>query len=89
MKSFVLSFVAMDRPGLVEKLSQTLTVAGGNWLESRMARLAEKFDDIALLDKSREMESVFSQPPLAIKKSGFHPNTRNNRGKNWSRRFCV
>ena len=67
MKSFVLSFVAMDRPGLVEKLPQTLTVAGGNWLESRMARLAEKFDDIALLDISREMESVFSQSLSVIK----------------------
>ena len=88
MKSFVLSFVATDSPGLVEKLSQAVSVTGDNWLVSRMARLAEKFSDIALFDISREMESVFRQSLSVIKKSGFHPNTRNNRGKNWSRRFC-
>ncbi len=71
MKSFFLSFVATDRPGLVEKLSQAVTVAGGNWLESRMARLAEKFAGIALLDIPSEKETAFRQSLSAIENQGF------------------
>ena len=46
----ILSFIADDRPGLVETLSSTVTQAGGNWLESRMAHMAEKFAEIVRVD---------------------------------------
>jgi len=46
----ILSFIADDRPGLVGMLSQTVTQSGGNWLESRMAHMAEKFAGIARVD---------------------------------------
>jgi glycine cleavage system regulatory protein len=42
----VLTFIGEDRPGLVRSLSQTVASHGGNWLESRMARLAGKFAGI-------------------------------------------
>lgn len=42
----VLTVIGPDRPGLVELLSSTIAEHGGNWLESRMARLAGKFAGI-------------------------------------------
>lgn len=46
----VLSFIADDRPGLVDTLSQAITDTGGNWHESRMAHLAEKFAGIVRIE---------------------------------------
>ena len=42
----VLTVLGEDRPGLVESLSQAIAAHNGNWLESRMARLAGKFAGI-------------------------------------------
>jgi glycine cleavage system regulatory protein len=41
--SLVLTVIADDRPGIVEKLADAILAAGANWEESRMARLAGKF----------------------------------------------
>jgi glycine cleavage system regulatory protein len=46
----ILSFIADDRPGLVGTLSRAVTESGGNWLESRMAHMAEKFAGIVRVD---------------------------------------
>jgi glycine cleavage system regulatory protein len=43
MQDVVLTIVGEDRPGLVEAVAQAVAGAGGNWLESRMARLAGRF----------------------------------------------
>jgi glycine cleavage system regulatory protein len=42
----VLTVLGDDRPGLVESVAQIIATHGGNWLESRMARLAGKFAGI-------------------------------------------
>lgn len=42
----VLTVLGEDRPGLVESLSQVIAAHDGNWLESRMSRLAGKFAGI-------------------------------------------
>ena len=39
----VLTLLGPDRPGLVEAVAQAIVACGGNWVESRMARLAGKF----------------------------------------------
>ena len=41
--SLVVTVIGDDRPGIVERLSDLVLAAGGNWEESRMARLAGKF----------------------------------------------
>jgi glycine cleavage system regulatory protein len=46
MKLLVLTVMGPDRPGLVESLSEILATHGGNWEESRMARLAGQFAGI-------------------------------------------
>ena len=42
-KTLVLTVLGDDKPGIVERLSDEVLAAGGNWEESRMARLAGKF----------------------------------------------
>ena len=44
--SLVLTVLGDDRPGLVESLAHLIAAHEGNWLESRMARLAGKFAGI-------------------------------------------
>lgn len=46
MDHLVLTVIAQDKPGLVELLAQCIAEHGGNWLESRMARMAGQFAGI-------------------------------------------
>lgn len=43
MSDLVLVLIGADRPGLVEAVAERIADHGGNWLESRMARLAGQF----------------------------------------------
>jgi|SRR5687767_13035021 len=45
-RSLVLTVIGDDKPGIVEQLADQVLAAGGNWEESRMARLAGKFAGI-------------------------------------------
>jgi glycine cleavage system regulatory protein len=71
-KTLVLTFIAKDRPGLVEKLSETVTEEGGNWLESRMAHLAEKFAGIARIEVAGDKVSSLKNALMALDAEGFH-----------------
>jgi glycine cleavage system regulatory protein len=58
----VLTILGPDRPGLVEAISQAIAAHGGNWLESRMARLAGKFAGILRVDvPSAEVQALSSK----------------------------
>ena len=46
MDHLVLTVIAPDQPGLVEKVAQCVAGHGGNWLESRMSRMAGQFAGI-------------------------------------------
>lgn len=46
MDHLVLTVIAPDQPGLVEKVAQCVAAHGGNWLESRMSRMAGQFAGI-------------------------------------------
>lgn len=50
----VLTVISADKPGLVESIAQTITRHGGNWLESRMARMAGQFAGILRVDIASE-----------------------------------
>ena len=45
----VLTFMGRDKPGLANAISQTIAAAGGSWMASRVARLADKFAGIVLV----------------------------------------
>ena len=44
--SLVFTFIGADKPGLIQRLSHTVSQHGGNWLESRMSQLAGQFAGI-------------------------------------------
>lgn len=46
MHDLVVTLIGPDRPGLVEAVATVIAAHGGNWLESRMTRLAGKFAGI-------------------------------------------
>jgi glycine cleavage system regulatory protein len=46
MTDLVLTLIGPDRPGLVQAVAGIVAEHGGNWLESRMTRLAGKFAGI-------------------------------------------
>ena len=46
MESLVVTVIGKDRPGLVELVSAVVEEHGGDWVESRMSRLAGEFAGI-------------------------------------------
>ncbi|HBE71586.1 MAG TPA: glycine cleavage system protein R [Planctomycetaceae bacterium] len=79
MKSdLVLTFTSPDRPGVVERLTKVVVAGGGNWEESRLARLCGDFAGIARIsvaaDRSdtlrRELESLCdSELQISVRQS--------------------
>lgn len=47
--SYIITFIADDRPGLVEQLSGAIKQNEGNWLESRLSQLGGKFAGLILV----------------------------------------
>lgn len=53
MSAFIVfTFIGEDKPGLIERLSNTVSQHGGNWLESRMSQMAGHFAGIARIQAS-------------------------------------
>ena len=70
-KTLILTFIADDRPGLVERISQTGADAG-NWLDSRMAHLAAKFAGIAKVEIAEDGIAALEDSLRALDAEGFH-----------------
>ena len=70
-KTYVLTFIAEDRPGLVERLSDAVSHHDGNWLESRMAHLAGKFAGIARIEISGDKIPSFKKALAALGAEGL------------------
>ncbi len=78
--SIVFTFIGADKPGLIEKMSNTVSEHGGNWLESRMSQLAGHFAGITRVqintsqaDQLRSALEALSSNELSI--SIQHDNT--------------
>ena len=63
MQSYlIMTVLGNDRPGLVSSLADTVASHGGNWLESRMARLAGQFAGIVRIEcPSETADALISQ----------------------------
>ncbi len=55
--SLVLTLIGPDRPGLVETVAELVAAHGGNWLESRLARLGGQFAGIVRIELPGEREA--------------------------------
>ena len=70
-KTLVLTFIARDKPGLVERLSDTVAGQGGNWLESRMVHLAEQFAGLARVEVPADKVASLKAAVMALEAEGF------------------
>lgn len=49
-KKLVITIIGKDRPGMVDKVSETVLAHEGNWRDSRMTRLGGRFAGVALIE---------------------------------------
>ncbi|HXH03976.1 MAG TPA: ACT domain-containing protein [Candidatus Competibacteraceae bacterium] len=70
--SLVLTVMGPDRPGLVDSLSRVVAEHGGNWLESRMARLAGQFAGILLVEAPEARALALRQALEGLAGEGLH-----------------
>ena len=70
-KTLVLTFIARDKPGLVERLSDTVAGVGGNWLESRMVRLSGRFAGLARVEVAGDRAASLKSAVMALETEGF------------------
>ena len=85
MDHLVLTVIAEDQPGLVECLAKCIAEHGGNWLESRMSRMAGQFAGIlrvavpaqAHADLSEALQQLEQQGiRVLVAQSGAEPERR-------------
>ncbi|MDG2308189.1 MAG: ACT domain-containing protein [Candidatus Binatia bacterium] len=69
--SLVLTCIGPDRPGLVGSLSQVVADHDGNWVESRMARLAGKFAGLLRVEIPAERADELTHALGALGADGF------------------
>ena len=68
----VLTVLGDDRPGLVEALADVIAAHEGNWLESRMARLAGKFAGILRASVPASRADALAQALQGLEAEGLH-----------------
>lgn len=68
--SIVLTIIGVDKPGLVGTLSRTIADGGGNWLQSRMARLGGKFAGILEVAVDADRADALIQSLRALRETG-------------------
>jgi glycine cleavage system regulatory protein len=69
--SIVMTVLGSDRPGLVNSLADTVASHGGNWLESRMARLAGQFAGIVRIECPADIVDALIQKLQTPDSSGL------------------
>lgn len=69
--SVVFTFIGADKPGLIEKISNTVSSNGGNWLESRMSQLAGQFAGITRVSISSDKAAALTTALEALSTHGL------------------
>ena len=69
--SLVLTICAHDRPGVMKVISNTVEQHGGNWLESRMARLGGQFAGIVRVETSEDTLEQLSESLKSLTEEGI------------------
>ncbi len=69
--SYVLTLLGEDRPGLVEAVASRVTEHDGNWLESRMARMAGEFAGILRIDVPQDRAEALLHSLAGLEQSGL------------------
>jgi glycine cleavage system regulatory protein len=72
MDHLVLTVLATDKAGLVEKVAQCISEHNGNWLESRMARMAGQFAGILRVAVPAESYDELVNALQALREEAIH-----------------
>lgn len=64
--ALVLTVIGPDRPGLVERLSETIAAHGANWLESRLAHLSGHFAGMVRISVPEERADALATALRAL-----------------------
>ncbi len=67
----LISFIADDRPGLVQGIAETVSAHGGNWLESRMTHLGGKFAGIVNVELAQARVEELQRALRALEALGL------------------
>ena len=70
--SLVLTCIGADKPGLVERLAETIAAHGGNWEASRMAHLAGHFAGILLTRVPEDQADALAHALQHLSTQGLH-----------------
>lgn len=71
MDHLVLTVIAEDQPGLVERIANCIAGHGGNWLESRMSRMAGQFAGILRVAVPAEAHAELSAALQQLEQQGI------------------
>jgi len=74
--TLLLTVVGADKTGLVETLAHKIASAGGNWEESRMARLAGQFAGIVMVTIDNARADQLVSELRALETSGLQVTAR-------------
>jgi glycine cleavage system regulatory protein len=90
-RSFVFAIIGPDRPGLVEVLSDVVVNHDGNWLESRMASLADHFVGVARVTVPEKKAKAFALALTDLEATGLRVMLEpvGESGKTASRRLVI
>jgi len=69
--TLVITFIANDRPGLIETLSACIQAHQGNWLESKLAQLAGKFTGIIEVNLPKDNVNALQEQLSALQSQGI------------------
>ncbi|TXR53255.1 glycine cleavage system protein R [Reinekea thalattae] len=67
----ILTILADDKPGITEKLAAVIEQHQGNWLESRLARMAGKFAGIVRVQVATNEAAALQTALLPLKQEGL------------------
>lgn len=67
----VFTFMAPDKPGLLEQMAAVVADHSGSWLESRLAKLGGQFTGIVLVAIEQEHRHAAEKDLLALNKDDF------------------
>ena len=70
-QQLVITLLSDDRPGIVKHVADSIALAKGNWLESRMSQLAGKFAGILKVSVEESHVSSLTQELEALSHSGI------------------
>ena len=70
--STVLNIHAHDRPGIMSRVSNVIKQHGGNWMESRMARLAGQFAGIVRVETDADTLPALNAALTNLAEEGIH-----------------